>query len=377
MAHFGSGLIILEKNWIQFKSIVSAKGLAIQYDERPHMYEIFAVENQIVYITYIHKDTIPEVFDNTQEINDQYKLDFETNFKNTINKAISTAQILKGVAYTKDNLIRVSAEKAIEGKKLTLISPDWGDKTTWYYKSRKITNYTLTNITSDELKQQGIHKNYEGYGTWVDNFHGKYSNEEVGTNDLGEFPRLKVFVNGIQKQEVDPHTNIGDFLVDYKNARITFNQSLAENDVVSVNAWLVGSSVWSIIPNYKTKIVIDVVEVQFSDDIRIKDTIIFQVWVYNPYSLPNKMPYGQPTKYKTMRDFINESNRSYPLVYKSTAQNLGWRDLSRNLQIFVWDYQSAMEIPASVGAEIRVFLEHNEPYEGSATATFYCRVFDE
>jgi hypothetical protein len=270
-------------------------------------------------------------------------------------------------AKTSDNLLRVSSEKPTDGKKLTLITPDWGDKTTWYYKSRKFSG-TLANLGDD--------KNFVGNGVWVDNFHGKYTGEDFLKNDLGQIPRLKVYVNGLQKTEVHPHTQVGDYVVDYNTTKVSFTTPLDPIDVVSVDAWVVGSSYWSILPKPGTKIMIELVEAQFSDNIQMNDSIIFQPYVYNPNDLPNKMPYGEPTVYKTVTDFINESNKAYPIINKTTASNPNWRAMKQNITVFNWDYQTAMPISAAVGGEIRIYLEHDEPFEGTATAAFYCRVFD-
>jgi hypothetical protein len=267
-----------------------------------------------------------------------------------------------------NGLLRVNAEKTTDGKKLTLITPDWGDKTTWYYKSRKLNKYQLTD--------SGDHQTYEGYGVWIDNFHGKYTGEDYSKNDLGEIPRLKVYVDGQIKNEVDPHNQIGDFVVDYDNAKVSFISPIDSSSIVTVDVWLSTTSCWIIAPTAGKKIIIDLVEAQFSKNIKLNDSVIFQLYIYNPYDYPNKIAYGEPSVYKTMMDFINESNRSYPEINKPSLENQNWRSMKHDMLIFNWDYQISLELSSAFGAEIRIFLQHDSVFEGSATAAFYCRVFD-
>lgn len=368
---------ILGISYDVWKSVVQGNNLTAYFHEDDGVTEqgsAFAGTNEYIYTTRVVNETWDDFdgyFPSGTRVNVSRRDDAIANI-------VGLSNIPERTRTTSDNILRVTSEKPTEGIKLTIISSDWGDPCTWYYKSRKILDgYVLDNINTTAEKLAGTYTKYEGYGTWIDNFHGRYSDEDYLTNDIGEVPRLKVYVDGYEKTEVDPHTGEGDFTVDYENAQVIFNSTVGSEAVVSVDAWLAQESTWSIVPNPGTKIIIDYVEVQFSADIKLTDSVVFQSWVYNPYDLPNKVPYGDPTKYKSMKDYINEANRSYPLVLKTTHQSPGWRDLQTDYNIYVWDYQSVLEISSSVGAEIRIALEHDVPFEGSATAAFYCRVFEE
>lgn len=79
----------------------------------------------------------------------------------------------------------------------------------------------------------------------------------------------------------------------------------------------------------------------------------------------------QPDKYKTIIDFINDSNGSYPVV--SAFGGSGWRGCPKDMMTFAWDFQSTTDLRSSSGMELRVYLEHDSPYQGTVvTATFYC-----
>ena len=116
-------------------------------------------------------------------------------------------------------------------------------------------------------------------------------------------------------------------------------------------------------------------EVQFSNDLVMNDTITFQLWVYNPYDLPNKVPYGNPTTYKTLRDFLDEAQGVYPQVPAIGGNSRG---IQNPHTVFPFPYKTVKPLQSSVGAEIRVTLQHGNAFGGEfATATFYCTVADE
>ena len=87
------------------------------------------------------------------------------------------------------------------------------------------------------------------------------------------------------------------------------------------------------------------------------------------------MPYGSPTRYKSMRDFINEANGNYPVIPPSSAPKaeLTPRDLRYGIVTYPWNYQSVIELESSRGMFVSIKLDKDEPYYGEfGTATFYC-----
>lgn len=90
MISFGSGLINNFMSWETLKNISNLKLLSIQYDEENEQYTIFSVDDIIVYNTIIYKSTVPTVSFIDQTTNDNYKNDFETNYKDILtNKSLS------------------------------------------------------------------------------------------------------------------------------------------------------------------------------------------------------------------------------------------------------------------------------------------------
>jgi hypothetical protein len=277
---------------------------------------------------------------------------------------------------TTDGVARVSVERP-EGSRYTAITPNWCDKTTWYWDSEKKTGQVLDHVSGYTVYESPT----EG-AVWVDNYHGKYSNEDFLLNHDGQVPRLKVYVNDVEKTEQDPHTGSGgDYTVDYTLARVTFLSALTDTDVVKVDVWEVGSSTWNLVPETGKKLKITTSEVQFSKDILIKDTVLFQpegpVEIFapelcpDPYPAGTYIPLGNPVVYKTMLDFVNEANGSMPLIPSTTGTPKSWRDLQEDVVVYPWNYQAVTEVDYPV--RIAVSLQHDVELGGTvATATFYC-----
>lgn len=282
---------------------------------------------------------------------------------------------------TADAVLRVSTERP-EGSRYTAITPNWCDKTTWYWDSEKKAAQALEHVSGFT-----VYGSPTAGAVWVDNYHGKYSNEDLLVNHHGQIPRLKVYVNGEAKTEQDPHVAAGgDYTVDYRTARVTFLSALADTDVVTVDAWEVRSSKWFLIPEAGKKLKIVASEVQFSRNILIKDTVRFQpeglVEVFAPALCPDPfpagtyIPLGNPVVYKTMLDFVNEANGAMPVIPATMGTPITWRDLSQDVVVYPWNYQAVTEVPSPT--RICVFLEHDVVLGGAvATATFYCLSYAE
>ena len=85
MIQFGSSLILINKSWSSLKSISSTRNLPLQYETDTDMglYQVFCVDNTIVYVSQIFTGSVPLGEDQSQ--NDSDKSDFETNYKSVIN----------------------------------------------------------------------------------------------------------------------------------------------------------------------------------------------------------------------------------------------------------------------------------------------------
>lgn len=272
----------------------------------------------------------------------------------------------------------ILASKKPDSPKLTFITPNWCDKTTWYEGSTYVPNETATD--------SGDHTTYNlAHQYVIDLYHGKVTFEDVCRDSEGRSYRVVVKVNGEAKTEQDPHYGTGgDYTINYAAGTVTFLAALQAEDVVTVEYHYAASSSYTIAPTAGKILVIDKVEVQFSEDIEMRDTFIFQAYglvevfapqlMQPPYSLPpgTKIPLGDALVYKTLGDLLNDSNHAYPAYPAVGGSN--WRALKKAAYVFSWDYDvGATNLHANYGMEVRVSLEHDAVCGGAfATAAFYC-----
>jgi len=243
----------------------------------------------------------------------------------------------------------------LEGTKLTVISPNWCDRRTWYEKSVRVNNEIFSSsdgwVTYDSADTHA----------WVDVTHGRVTGERALRGSYAPV----VQINDIAKKENDPGTVNGDFEVDYYTGKVVFNSALQSTDTVKVSYSYISGSTWTIKPDPGKKLRITEVEVQFSDDVDLKDTVSFQLYV-------GGQPYGSASYYQTMYDFINESNKSYPVIPRLGGSTGSWRAMSGPVNIFRWDYKATTDLKSSYGMEVRVKLENETEFGGKfAVATFY------
>lgn len=275
---------------------------------------------------------------------------------------------------TDDSRLRVAFEKS-DLSKLNIISPNWADRCTWWYDSVKVEDEIAT--YGSETGRWNLENSY-----LIDVFHGRISDEV----DLESY-RVSVSVNGVEKHEQDPHTGEGDFLVNYEEGYLTFDPPISSGSEVKVSYHYENGSKFVIKPAHGKHLLINAVEVQFSDDTEMRDTVVFQpvgyASIFNPefnpntddpfelFPIPNGKSGGGSKVYKTMYDFINESTYSYPR-YKAASPGT-WRGFDHEIIIVSWDYTTSTRLFSGYGMQINVFLQHDVPMGGQyCTAAFYC-----
>lgn len=278
---------------------------------------------------------------------------------------------------------KVVSTKPQDSRK-TFYTHDWTDPTTWYTTATRVVNETL--ICND-----GYYTAYNAaYYPIVDTYHGKITQEDFLKSADGYSYRVAVKVDGYTKTEQDPHYGTGgDFTVDYLNGIVTFLSPLTSSNVVTMTYYKVVSSVCIISPDAGKQIQITFAECQFSQDVIVNDTVVFQPYGFveafapqylttngGPYPPGTKIPLGNPLNYKGIKDFYNDAVRSYP-VYPPIGGDT-WRGMSQPMIVMDWDYVASTVLKSSLGMEIRLFLAHNCAFGGEmATATFYCLVESE
>lgn len=276
---------------------------------------------------------------------------------------------------TPDNRLRVAIEKS-DSTSLDIFTHNWCDKTTWYQDSARVEDEIASNT--------GNNINYTLSNQYIiDTYHGKITLEDDLRDALGQSYRVVVKVNDVLQTEQDPHYgNGGDFVVNYANGEIVFTSALQPADEVKVTYYYARSSQFVVRPSEGTTLSIDMAEVQFSLDVGITDTVVFETFgfvdvfapqlVGNPYPSGTKIPI-KAFKYKTMNDYHNAAFKSYP-AYPASGGN-SWRGQQVDVVVYDWDYQRSMPLHSLYGMEVKLYLEHDEPFTGTyATATLYCGV---
>lgn len=245
-----------------------------------------------------------------------------------------------------------------EASRLDLITPNWCDRTTWVDQSLEIDGETLTD-SGDGLTFNSAHAN------WIDTGHGRITDE----NKLDTKYRPIVKDNGVIKTEDDPFGGTqNDYSINYATGSVTFHS--APTGPVTADYWYESGSLWTLKPAAGKIIRLTAVEVQFSENVVMNDTVQFQVYV-------GGSPYGSPVLYKRFTDFVNAAEGSYPSI---PAMAGAQRGTNSPIRVFRWPYKErgTTDLKASLAMEIRISLLANNAFGGEfGTATFYGVTEDE
>lgn len=309
--------------------------------------------------------------------------DFETNYKSKCATAASAddAYVLGLIANKiplvekrlPDGRMRVSQEKSTASR-ITFYTHNWCDPTTWYTCSKSVSEVVTFSSGSYKLS----------YGNVIDVYHGKLTGEDFikhpGTNAS---LRVSVIASGHTLVEQDPHYGAGgDYTVDYENGLILPVSGTAFADPVTASYHHATNSAFYLTPLPGKTLVITEAEVNFSVDIGVTDTISFQAqglvddWapqLVAAHLVPSGtyINLGNPVRYKTMMDYMNESQRAYP-SYPPLGGN-SWRAIQSPTVVLDWDYVAAQSITSSPAMRVQLKLDHDIPFSGTVgTATFYC-----
>lgn len=268
-----------------------------------------------------------------------------------------------------------------EGVRTTIVTHNWADKTTWYQKSTRVVQEVPTTTVSGTTYT--LNNPYV-----IDTFHGRIWDEDdlrdASNNSYRVVVEADVGAGWVTKTEKDPHTNVGDYTVTYASGIVNFSPAIAEDAQVRVTYYYAGSSEFTIKPDTGKVLQIRNVEVQFSQDVELNDTVDFIAYGYVDFFAPHLVPYlGAGTKiplgttrYKTMYDFQAEANGGMPVI--PAIGGPSWRGIQNPIIVFPWNYAALMNLYSSSGMEIRIKLQHDVPFDGEfGTATLYCLSEDE
>jgi len=265
-----------------------------------------------------------------------------------INFLIGSETVLQEKKSPATNRLEVQILKP-EGSSATKVSYDWTDKTTWYQNSIVVTGETMTD-SGDGLTFNSLND------SWIDLTHGNLYDEY----NLSDKKEPKIYDNAVEITT--------GFSIDYSSGNVTFDS--APSGSVTCDYWYANSSLWTLIPDSGKVLFIEHAELNFSKDIMVQNYINFEIWVYNPYDLPNKILH-QKFQYKNIKDLINAANLGQGFIPAVAG-------LSQDVIIFPFNYGTVKPLQSSLGAELRISMENDESMIGEwATATFYVISEDE
>lgn len=272
-----------------------------------------------------------------------------------------TSISLRNKPHNPDGIPKIESGLRV-GSEALFITQNLSDPTTWYTKSTRKTAQTMTD-SGDGLTWTCA------FANWINISHGKIFDEEVLAAGESHGYAVEVKVNTVVQTMRTPFADSGgDYTVDYAAGTITFAVSQADKGVTASFSYETGSE-WVLAPTEGRYLDIEVAEVQFSKDVILNDDVDFEIWVYNPADLPNKVMYSRTT-YRHFRNFIDEALGSYPVV---PAMGGAKRGVTQDVYGFPFRYGTVRRIDSAVGAELRVRLRNDVAFGGEfATATFYC-----
>lgn len=348
--------------WTSWKEeYTRKKNVRHQHEDADGIYTVWFYDGPEAHICTMWKGAVPsgviEGSGYTQEQNDADKAEFEADYAPTSNMTLDPRNV-EGVP--------LLTEEPRIGRELIMVTHDFCNPTTWYTNSQRVT--CIMTGSTPWLTFSGPHKN------WIDMEHGNMFDEDSLASDVDHHYSTSVWIGTTLKEPRDPFASFGgDYEIDHRNGHIIFYAPVVEQPVTASYSYATDST-WVLKPDDGSKLNIEVAEAQFGVDMTMNDSIEFQIWVYNPYDLPNKVQYDA-TVYKTVRNLIDEALGSYPLV-KAFGGPL--RGISADVYGFPFRYGTVRSLLSSQGVELRVRLKNDNAFSGSyATATFYCTVHDE
>ena len=352
--NYNGGLVIINCTWEKLFNIISVKSVLLQYDEQDQFYELFVIDDVIVYVHIVFKAGYePSAFTEEQIAeNTANRESFIADYESVANQPLSAQTSLV-------------CNKPIDiGTKAWIFTPNLCDKTTWFAESVRITNEAVGTGDGSTTVFNLAHANV------IDLTHGKISDEDFITGTYS----LIVKVDGVEKTQ-KIFNNTYDFELNYATGRITFVTAPANLKAIvatySYSPTDAGSTIYITPPTNKT-FVLNQAECQFAANLELTTNLNIAIFTYNPGlgAPPNKYEYpGSRTIFKTFADFVNYSRGSFPIIPSIGGSSRG---SAQNIIQLRFDYLSPIVLDSAYGAEIRIWLDNDIPYTGEkACVTFY------
>ena len=251
--------------------------------------------------------------------------------------------------------VQLTAPAPRLGSSKTLITHNFCNPSTWYEQSVRHDGGDGYGQILSEIDAYATYKSPDGYTNFIDTKHGKITNEHVLDSTYG----VVVTVDGYAKTEDT------DYTVNYQDGYVMFDPALTSSNEVRATFSYANGSRFTIAPSTNKVLRILYTEAQFSINADIVSPVQFQVWVYNPYDLPNKVPYGAADIYKNGYDFANVGNGGTYIP--------AFAGIEEDIVVVPFNYATVRDLSSASGVEIRISIIDDIPIDGyMGTLTAYC-----
>jgi hypothetical protein len=255
-------------------------------------------------------------------------------------------------------------------KSISIVSSDFGDRTSWYQKSVQVVDEVLTD-SGNGLTWTSVNANWVN----IDNARLTYTHKQIPKRDgtFGKHADWRTIV------KVDDVVQTTGYTQNFAAGSITFGASKA-GTVVKCTYWhnsVANPSEWLLAPPSGKKLVIQHVELQFSVGTVLTDTVRFEIWAgasigtYGTFSDGLwEAGYGQfRADYRSARDIINAANQG-----QGTIPAIG--ELTQAIVVMPFNYVQAITLDSALGTLFRMVLLNNTPFTDGelCTATFYIQI---
>lgn len=260
----------------------------------------------------------------------------------------------------------------------TICTHDFSDPTTWYQFSE---HHEMVAPTTDDRIVFDL-----GYKFVIDIDSPKLYARDFALllkdGTLCGRDRFRLFVT-VDGEKVKSNDSDYAWSIDFNEGLLTFKNRVANDKEVLVDFWAIpehGGSRFVLKPSLGTTYMVQHVEVQFSDNVKIVDNICFEAWggaplgqesIYlNPAYINSAMnPWRQV--YRSAHDFVNNCNGGQGAIPPFGGNSkLG---LTHPVIVFPFNYLRAFSIQGELNSEFHVYLENDKPYEDAeiVTCAFY------
>jgi hypothetical protein len=260
----------------------------------------------------------------------------------------------------------------VGSKSISIVTPDLGDKTTWYQKSVQVVDEVLTD-SGDGLTFNSVNPHWIN----IDSPRLTYTHKQIPKRD-GTYGKHADWRTVVKVNDVVQSTST--YTQNFAAGTITFNSSKA-GDTVKATYWHINGvtnhSEWLLTPPAGKRYAIEHVEMQFSQNTNLTDTVRFEIWAGASLGTYGSFPdylweagYGQfRADYRGIIDFINAANEG-----KSSIPACG--GLTQDVLVMPFNYVQAITMNSTQGTLFRLCLLNNTPFTNSeiVTATFYLQV---